>query len=162
MSGDRFDEILNAALQSEDWRAVGSIMYSDGRFASRVATADVEMNYERVPMIQLTINVGGMRAAGFDDIGGALSIAEWRPNKQLGILDSITRRVAADDTAMFTAGLAERANSGLPARLKGGPHSGLHDAVRHHNATRYDGDDVMQSDVMQSINRVGGPTDVES
>ena len=116
--GDQFNVILDAALRSKRSRAKAFVHYSDGRFLSGIATADVQLNKDNAPMMQLTINIGGCRAAGFDDVGGALAIAEWKPVEELEVLDAVAEATADDAAARrrayYESGLELRAPSGLP------------------------------------------------
>jgi len=117
-SGDQFNVILAAALRSKRSRAQASIHYDGGRFLSGIATADVAINKDNVPMIQLTINVGGCRAAGFDDIGGALAASEWKPVEELEVLDAIAASTSDEGVRehhiYFESGKELRGPSGLP------------------------------------------------
>lgn len=115
--GDQFNVILEAALRSKRSRAKASILYSDGRFLSGIATADVQLNRDNAPMVQLTINIGGCRAAGFDDVGAALRIAQWKPVEELEVLDAMAVATSDEEVARrrayFESGLELRP-SGLP------------------------------------------------
>jgi hypothetical protein len=111
-AGDQFNVILEAALRSSRSRAKASILYSDGRFASGIATADVALNKDNAPMMQLTINVGGCRAAGFDDVGAALKIAEWKPVEELEVLEAIAMRAYCPAGSRSTRWCRSRRSSG--------------------------------------------------
>ena len=93
--GDQFNVIIEEALKSKCFRAVAHIVSTNPcrMVANGIALADIQLNKDNVPMMQLTINVGGCRAAGFDDVGGALAAAEWEPVEELEALDRIVRNV---------------------------------------------------------------------
>jgi len=119
MKGDQFDEIIAACLRSALYHADAHIT------CSRVASAGVHLNHDDVPILELKINVGGCRAAGFDDIGEALRAVTWKPVEEREVLDHLAR--IGDYDVYFKAGLETRTNSGLPAASK---------SSEHHNAPR--------------------------
>jgi len=115
--GDQFNVIIEQALKSEDLGAVAHIVSRKPGFAAffnTIAKARIQLNEDNVPVMQLTINVGGCRAAGFDNVGGALAAAEWRPVEELGVLDRLVRDASERDR-YINAGLEYRREpSGLP------------------------------------------------